>query len=327
MSITISCRVWEYQATSHAQKLVLLALADQANDDGIAYPSQSTISDRTGVGRTYVNKLLDELEDMKVLKSVIKYRNGSKEYQFNDAFVCRKRKGDPVYSVDRQKLPPVQPVDTPCLPSGQDLSTQQTPPVYSVDTNHNRTISTESLLNPHCAPDGAVEESTLEAKASPVPANAVPNNGTQNTPPKSAAPPRKKFAKPTSLDIDAYLFDVDAVGQIDADAFLDYYEANGWKVGRHPMKDWRAAVRTWLRNRRENPRKGSSAAGSQKPELPWQIQSRIEKLLKAKKDRLAWISRKWDQLTDMPPEIQKEYKQLRDIDIPELEKKLSQLDP
>jgi hypothetical protein len=27
--------------------------------------------------------------------------------------------------------------------------------------------------------------------------------------------------------------------------FIDYYQSNGWKVGRNPMKDWKAAVRTW----------------------------------------------------------------------------------
>lgn len=30
--------------------------------------------------------------------------------------------------------------------------------------------------------------------------------------------------------------------------FFDYYTANGWKVGRHQMKDWKAAVRNWIRN-------------------------------------------------------------------------------
>ena len=28
-------------------------------------------------------------------------------------------------------------------------------------------------------------------------------------------------------------------------SFLNYYESNGWKVGKNPMKDWKAAVRTW----------------------------------------------------------------------------------
>jgi hypothetical protein len=35
--------------------------------------------------------------------------------------------------------------------------------------------------------------------------------------------------------------------------WYDYYTANGWKVGRNPMKDWRASVRTW-----EKEHKGST---------------------------------------------------------------------
>lgn len=33
------------------------------------------------------------------------------------------------------------------------------------------------------------------------------------------------------------------------DAWFDHYESNGWKVGRNPMKDWKAAINNWLRNR------------------------------------------------------------------------------
>ena len=32
---------------------------------------------------------------------------------------------------------------------------------------------------------------------------------------------------------------------VDPDRFVDYYTSNGWKVGKNPMKDWKAAVRTW----------------------------------------------------------------------------------
>ena len=34
---------------------------------------------------------------------------------------------------------------------------------------------------------------------------------------------------------------------------MDYYEANGWKVGRNPMKDWKAAVRTWEKRDKQVP--------------------------------------------------------------------------
>jgi hypothetical protein len=30
--------------------------------------------------------------------------------------------------------------------------------------------------------------------------------------------------------------------------FFDYYESNGWKVGRNPMRNWQAAMRNWKLN-------------------------------------------------------------------------------
>ena len=35
---------------------------------------------------------------------------------------------------------------------------------------------------------------------------------------------------------------------MDPDRFVDYYISNGWRVGKNPMKDWRATVRTWETN-------------------------------------------------------------------------------
>lgn len=35
---------------------------------------------------------------------------------------------------------------------------------------------------------------------------------------------------------------------VDPDKFFNYYESNGWKVGKNPMKDWKAAIRTWEKN-------------------------------------------------------------------------------
>jgi len=35
---------------------------------------------------------------------------------------------------------------------------------------------------------------------------------------------------------------------VDPDRFIDYYTSNGWRVGKNPMKDWKAAVRSWERS-------------------------------------------------------------------------------
>ncbi|MBR5513247.1 MAG: hypothetical protein IKV85_04580, partial [Ruminococcus sp.] len=59
-------------------------------------------------------------------------------------------------------------------------------------------------------------------------------------------PKRKKFVKPSVDDVLAYCRE--RSNQVDPQRFYDYYESNGWKVGKNPMKDWKAAVRTWERN-------------------------------------------------------------------------------
>lgn len=56
---------------------------------------------------------------------------------------------------------------------------------------------------------------------------------------------RKRFHPPTVEEVEAYCFERN--NKVDAERFVDYYTANGWKVGKNPMKDWKAAVRNWER--------------------------------------------------------------------------------
>jgi hypothetical protein len=55
-----------------------------------------------------------------------------------------------------------------------------------------------------------------------------------------------RFTKPTIEEIKAYCEERN--NNVDPERFYDYYEANGWKVGKNAMKDWKASVRTWERN-------------------------------------------------------------------------------
>lgn len=56
-------------------------------------------------------------------------------------------------------------------------------------------------------------------------------------------------SRPQSLiDVALYFEELKADKSM-ADAFYDHYESNGWKIGgKSPMKDWKAAVRNWIRN-------------------------------------------------------------------------------
>ena len=63
---------------------------------------------------------------------------------------------------------------------------------------------------------------------------------------KSTTTKRKRFEKPTLSEIKQYC--IERGNKVDAQHFFDYYESNGWKVGKNSMKNWQAAVRTWERS-------------------------------------------------------------------------------
>jgi hypothetical protein len=52
-----------------------------------------------------------------------------------------------------------------------------------------------------------------------------------------------RFKPPTVDEVRAYCSE--RKNNVDAETFVDFYTAKGWKVGNNPMKDWKAAVRTW----------------------------------------------------------------------------------
>ena len=63
----------------------------------------------------------------------------------------------------------------------------------------------------------------------------------------TSAEKKQQFVKPTVVEI--YDYACEKLSNDDALKFTEkfhaHYEANGWKVGRNAMKDWKAAVRKW----------------------------------------------------------------------------------
>lgn len=68
-------------------------------------------------------------------------------------------------------------------------------------------------------------------------------------------PKRKRFVKPTVEEVRQYC--IERNNCVNAEQFYDYYESNGWKVGKNSMKDWKAAVRTWEKNNYNKPAKSN----------------------------------------------------------------------
>lgn len=72
------------------------------------------------------------------------------------------------------------------------------------------------------------------------------------------------FRKPTLEEVIAYC--KERKNNIDPQAFIDYYESVGWKIGNKPMKDFKACVRTWEQRRNE---KSKDKIGNVKYEMDY----------------------------------------------------------
>jgi hypothetical protein len=60
-----------------------------------------------------------------------------------------------------------------------------------------------------------------------------------------------RFQKPSLDDIREYC--ISRSNKVDPEQFYNFYESKGWMVGKTPMKDWRAAIRTWEKRETGSP--------------------------------------------------------------------------
>ena len=60
------------------------------------------------------------------------------------------------------------------------------------------------------------------------------------------------FKKPTLDEVKNYC--ILRKNNIEAEAFIDFYESKGWQIGKETMKSWKACVRTWESREKKNPK-------------------------------------------------------------------------
>lgn len=64
---------------------------------------------------------------------------------------------------------------------------------------------------------------------------------------------KKRFFPPVHAEVCAYMETKDVLSyEVEAEKFIDFYASKGWFVGKTKMKDWRAAVRNWIRGLKTN---------------------------------------------------------------------------
>ena len=111
---------------------------------------------------------------------------------------------------------------------------------YEAKCNKNR----ENVLRRYTDVNDGIRTDTKSTKEKAKEKEKAKAKEKESTPPIS--PSRgTRFIPPTPDEVRAYC--LERGGRVSAEKWYDYYTANGWKVGKNPMKDWKAAVRNWER--------------------------------------------------------------------------------
>ena len=109
----------------------------------------------------------------------------------------------------------------------------------------------------------AAEAIEVAAEAQPVsiePASIIPAAEAKSKPAaRRRTPPMQR---PTVWEVENFCR-TQGLQLVDAQRFVDYYEANGWKVGRNPMRSWQAAARNWQRRELQYQQPAAMAAINQ----------------------------------------------------------------
>lgn len=199
------------KGVSPSEKLVLIKLADQSNDDGKCWPSQSSIADDCCLSRETVNRALKKLAEAGLVRIVARTKEG-------------------VSLPNVYCLPPVEMVRGSRFEGGSDVGSQG---VVTQDHRGSDVASHKPSMNPQ------LEPSYLGA-ASPTPSSkgGKRRSAESELPDDFPTDEAKKEAVERWLSLGVGL-DV----ELEAANFRDHHKAKGTR-----FRDWRAAWRMWTRN-------------------------------------------------------------------------------
>lgn len=124
-----------------------------------------------------------------------------------------------------------------------DNTMSQHPCIKSLKTSENFNLIKDNL--------SLLKQNRIESN--PIESNRIETDGET----KDVSLKQLQFKKPSTTEINQYLLD-NNITTFTGEAFFDYYESKGWMIGKNKMKDWKAAVRTWVRNdkKKNEPVKG-----------------------------------------------------------------------
>lgn len=173
--------------------------------------SMKQMSDETGYSKETVQKLLNRMQD---IHRVIVYSTISKELLIIHWSKYNWTNSEKLRTAVEREIAGVKDDGFREFLTGvfNGMDTVSIPYPYPMDTTNTNTITDTVIVSSHI----------------------------------NIAPP-KKFTPPTYEEVAAYAEEIGST--VNIDDFIDYYDSNGWMVGKTKMKDWKATLRRWNRNR------------------------------------------------------------------------------
>lgn len=141
------------------------------------------------------------------------------------------------------------------------LKYQKKLPLNPNNNNHKQIIMilTENLLDANKFKGNKEMQSVLPSvpKVSKKPVEVVISNEVNGSLlpaiiESAKKPATERFIKPSVDEILEYMKSKNFFAyQVESERFYNYFESNGWKVGKNAMKNWKYAINTWIFNFKE----------------------------------------------------------------------------
>ncbi|HCD5375717.1 TPA: helix-turn-helix domain-containing protein [Klebsiella pneumoniae] len=214
------------------RKLVLIKLADNANDKGECWPSYQHIADQCECSKSAVRNHIDALEDMGLIKR--ENRVGVNNGKGNTSNVY-------YLNLDVTPMPPKS--TGVCHEIAPPMPSDGTPPMPSDGTR------TSHSFEPVTEPDSLSARGQFISEAAKRRIGISPNGEIPFPPAFKPSADHIAIASEKGINIETELLN-----------FRDYHQARGTK-----LIDWNSAFRVWLRNARVNPLSGRQRSEPDSP--------------------------------------------------------------
>ncbi|HHS9782034.1 TPA: helix-turn-helix domain-containing protein [Klebsiella quasipneumoniae subsp. similipneumoniae] len=214
------------------RKLVLIKLADNANDKGECWPSYQHIADQCECSKSAVRNHIDALEDMGLIKR--ENRVGVNNGKGNTSNVY-------YLNLDVTPMPPKS--TGVCHEIAPPMPSDGTPPMPPDGTR------TSHSFEPVTEPDSLSARGQYISEAAKRRIGVSPNGEIPFPPAFKPSADHIAIASEKGINIETELLN-----------FRDYHQARGTK-----LIDWNSAFRVWLRNARVNPLSGRQRSEPDSP--------------------------------------------------------------